>query len=825
MHYLVRHYIPLLCFVLLTINSFAVTKTFNGSVDSSWNVAANWTPSGVPVSTDDVILDEDVFFGTNNITIADLSITSTTKIDGDGTFTFENLSISNNKTLTINKNVIPTQGTSFTCTFGAKSHMTIKHNVSSTTATFGTINLGNFSRLLWTTSRGATIEDLNLADYNVVEFSNGTTTFGTAQDWTEDCNTAAILRSRLAGNDADLVFTGTGNVGEFNVYEDLDGSGSTMDISNSKIFNIAGTFSGGSSVSTTIVSAGSGDFNDGATWVGGCTPKHLDSVVVLNTHVIDIPAQYYARVDHLYIEGTGEIDGPNSGVLEIEGNLRVNSDSCFKSFTGITEFRSLNDAIMINLSGTTIKFGGPVRKEIGGTTLSIMDTVWFESTANGRGDITITRGTMDFGAYNVYLENDLNVPNNGFLVPGTSKWIAKGTAGQITTLDIDGTGHLYHLVLDKENDVDYIELQSDIEIEDSLTLLTGICQSSNSSTLIFRDGANTSIGDINSFVDGPIQKIGDEAFVFPLGDETGGSTYFASLGISAPTTSTDAYTAEYFFSLPTNNLSFASGLAIVSYLEYWDLSQDAGSSTLNLSLDWGSQSGTITDASEMRVSHYNSGSSEWENMGNTATGGTLGDGFVTSASVSSFSPFTLSSTTNLNAIPVHFVEVSATNVGSNSNLIEWTTATEINNAGFEVQKQNGNAGFETLGFISSEGNSINLKHYNFMDDRAHSGMNVYRIKQLDFDEKYAYSEVVRVNLSSDDDLVIYPNPTKGKFEISNLNEGSSIIKLMNSNGLEIYSQKTSDTSFTLDISKLNKGIYWVNVIGESISHTQMIVVK
>ncbi|MBE2280347.1 MAG: carboxypeptidase regulatory-like domain-containing protein [Ignavibacteriaceae bacterium] len=123
------------------------------------------------------------------------------------------------------------------------------------------------------------------------------------------------------------------------------------------------------------------------------------------------------------------------------------------------------------------------------------------------------------------------------------------------------------------------------------------------------------------------------------------------------------------------------------------------------------------------------------------------------------------STTTLNielqpeVVPVNLVSFTAER---NGNVVEinWITASENNNAGFEIERVYGNSS-ETLGFIKGQGNSISYNHYKFVDHNPVSHKCGYRIKQVDFNGSYEYSQTIEIEPVQEFSFVLnqnYPNP-------------------------------------------------------------------
>jgi hypothetical protein len=123
-------------------------------------------------------------------------------------------------------------------------------------------------------------------------------------------------------------------------------------------------------------------------------------------------------------------------------------------------------------------------------------------------------------------------------------------------------------------------------------------------------------------------------------------------------------------------------------------------------------------------------------------------------------------------IPVELINFSSEVIGSDVQLL-WSTATETNNQGFEILRstQNDNA-WENIGFVPGFGTSTEVHHYSFVDESVQSGNYQYRLKQIDFDGTFEYSNILEVTIDAPTKFALeqnYPNPfnptTKIKYEI------------------------------------------------------------
>jgi hypothetical protein len=127
-------------------------------------------------------------------------------------------------------------------------------------------------------------------------------------------------------------------------------------------------------------------------------------------------------------------------------------------------------------------------------------------------------------------------------------------------------------------------------------------------------------------------------------------------------------------------------------------------------------------------------------------------------------------------VPVELTYFKAFVKGNNVEL-NWTTATETNNRGFEIQRSvipNGvrNLVWESAGFVKGNGTSTEPSNYSFVDEGLASGKFAYRLKQIDYDGSFAYSDIAEVEINNPEEFTLeqnYPNPfnpvTKIKFKI------------------------------------------------------------
>ncbi len=140
-------------------------------------------------------------------------------------------------------------------------------------------------------------------------------------------------------------------------------------------------------------------------------------------------------------------------------------------------------------------------------------------------------------------------------------------------------------------------------------------------------------------------------------------------------------------------------------------------------------------------------------------------------------------------IPVELVLFNAENIRDGV-LLEWETATELNNLGFEIQRSTEGIEFFTVGFVSGHGTTTEQKNYSYADRDLDNGKYFYRLKQVDYDGSFEYSDVVEIDWRAFNSYILeqnFPNPFNPTTTISwQLSAGSdATLKIYDILGREI----------------------------------------
>jgi parallel beta-helix repeat protein len=193
------------------------------------------------------------------------------------------------------------------------------------------------------------------------------------------------------------------------------------------------------------------------------------------------------------------------------------------------------------------------------------------------------------------------------------------------------------------------------------------------------------------------------------------------------------------------------------------------------------------------------------------------------------------------SIPVELTSFTASTIDGNV-LLNWTTATELNNSGFEVQKGNHTSTslsvkeWESIGFVQGNGTSTEAHNYSFVDENPAEGKSFYRLKQIDFDGSFEYSNVVEVITNMILDFALeqnFPNPFNPTTKLSWQSPISShqTLIIYDVLGNEVTTlvdefRQAGKYELNFDASGLSSGIYFYKLsAGKFVETKKMILIK
>lgn len=421
------------------------------------------------------------------------------------------------------------------------------------------------------------------------------------------------------------------------------------------------------------------------------------------------------------------------------------------------------------------------------------------------------------GMYGIY--------NTGTFEERTGTLSFTGTVAQYI-YTVAGEERFYNVTI---NNAAGVRLDTPISIGGVMTFTNGIVYSTAINLLSFNAGSSDASMSNSSYVDGPVKKIGNTAFTFPVGD----AAMFRSINISAPSNIADEFMAEYFFTSPNpayNRLSHVVSLDHVSDMEYWTLNRNAGVSNIFVTLSWNASSGGVTSLPMLSVGSWDGAT--WQDIGNSATTGNGMAGTITSAAAATFyGPFTLASlVSGQNPLPIELINFNA-KADAGFNKIKWQTVSEKNNDYFELEKSIDGKPFELIAKIAGAGNSSTLLNYETTDNDLGKNLSCYRLKQTDVNGASQYSEIICVKNHSNAGISVSPTIIRNdniNIDFGDTDFSKVEVVISDLNGSIVFDETTKDKIFTIsnDVTKFKKsGLYFIRLIAdETVVHSGKIIV-
>ena len=181
------------------------------------------------------------------------------------------------------------------------------------------------------------------------------------------------------------------------------------------------------------------------------------------------------------------------------------------------------------------------------------------------------------------------------------------------------------------------------------------------------------------------------------------------------------------------------------------------------------------------------------------------------------------------ALPVDLVSFNAS-LDDKQVALRWETASEENNEGFEIQKSSNGRDWEVLEWVEGNGTTAELNTYDYLDRAPFAGDNYYRLKQIDYDGQFEFSDIVLLRYDVADVVVeVSPNPSPGDVNVNVLNPGKERmnIELYDSAGLLIWESGalTDLDSWNKKFSLTQKEMYFITVrIGKEVFTKRILII-
>ena len=172
---------------------------------------------------------------------------------------------------------------------------------------------------------------------------------------------------------------------------------------------------------------------------------------------------------------------------------------------------------------------------------------------------------------------------------------------------------------------------------------------------------------------------------------------------------------------------------------------------------------------------------------------------------------------SIQALAVELLKFEAYPRGKSIQL-SWQTVNEFNNKGFQLEKSSDGIRWEILGFVAGQVHSSTLQEYQFIDENPFVQENYYRLKQIDLDGQFMYSDLIHLFWEKEASVIIYPNPVQDHLSVqfSEQNAATTIeLSILNSLGQAVFQASYSEAIPKIDLSGFSPGNYVLRIEAET----------
>ena len=553
-----------------TYSAIATTYTWTGNTSTAWNTTSNWSPSGTPTTGDFVHIYSATYNPqlTGNLTLNGIYIHSgTLNLNGDtlllnsGTSTFSGGTVTNG--------LLQLRGTEMTfnsTTFNAPIDAVVDR-INLNGCTFNNYcYFETVTNVPGTGSGGAVFND------SVYLYHNYTG----SGIWVMNNNTGHRFNGKVTIHNKgtkEITFAGAGiNVFNGDIVLINTGDGGIM-LGND-------TLTAGHTISIGSGGFSAGDFNatnfyqDGntaisLTFTGSALPSITGATFGGNFSIISNVLLF----KNCTFNGTAAFAATGSGSSSwYGGNI----------FYGNATFTNNASAGNLRLDADTA------------------NTYYADATFGGSRELRVCYGNDVSSFY-----GNITTASNTTFNAGTGILCLAGSGTQ--ALSFHSNTLVKNLMLNKSGGS--ATLATALTVSGTVTFTKGTLTTTSSNLLTINNGGTVSGASDSSFIDGPVKKIGNAAFVFPVGK---GNSYRA-IEISAPSNTSDAFTGEYFNTGQTLGGNMDTTINTVSSCNYWNLSRNTGSSNVTAKFQFDSTACDWNSPDSAHIGYWNG--TKWVDKG------------------------------------------------------------------------------------------------------------------------------------------------------------------------------------------------------------------
>lgn len=402
-------------------------------------------------------------------------------------------------------------------------------------------------------------------------------------------------------------------------------------------------------------------------------------------------------------------------------------------------------------------------------------------------------------------------------------WVPSGVPGQNESIVIDPAAQ-NNLVLDQNRVV------RNLSFADNGTLV--VLGQHNLEITGELDGFNTanfiqtnSTGKLTRFIN-PL-----DSFLFPIG-----SVAYNPVTITNNSGAADEFGARVFEDVFMNGFD-GTAVSSTRVMRTWDIDKVApnGGDGIDFTFQW--NSGEESDVmSDYYLNHFNG--SNWEIAAGGFSNAEDNNTYVNEGPThklhftgysGSFSPFAIGNDP-VSALPVTLIAFAA-NCSSEGIQLTWSTASELNNDRFEVQRSVDGFDWNQLGVVSGSGTTNLTQSYGYLDGSAPRGLVYYRLKQVDYDGKFDFLGPVAVDCQFESQtLSVHPNPAAEAVTVgfTGVRDESAELSIYSTTGQQVYRSPLTLTKGTVllpvETSNWERGVYVVTVQTGEGSYQEKLVI-
>lgn len=612
----------------------------------------------------------------------------------------------------------------------------------------------------------------------------------------------------------------------------INGTAASQTFNNVIVAKTAGTLisCGGSTTALTV----SGTYTN-------TTGNFTAPATMTITGIATLTAGTFSATD-LTFTGTSWIN--NGGTFTHTGTITFNNVGAAQQINGTAAAQTFNNVTLTNTGRILSAGGSTVTLNVNNLTSSGSGSLTAPATFNIAGNVLWNgTGTWIMGT-NTFLAGNITYNAGGTLTPGANTFTFNGSTAQ--TLNGTGVYPAFNnlTMLNTVHNGLGLTLNNPISITTKLTLTDGHINNSSANVITMPSTATVQLNAAtqdSSFVKGyvayTVATVSPTTVTFPVGSSTD-DFHRADLTITQSAATSTTYTSNYISSSAAGvGYSYPGSFSAtvpVSLVGYWNITSTASAAiaTASVTLYYETADG-ITDIPNLTIAKGDPNA--WIDIGASGAGAAPSN----ATSTHNFTGFSFFAWANKTAGSSNLpIELLSFNAVLNNQLQEtdltWTTASEINNDYFTVERTTNGIDFDFVGKVKGAGNSTENLTYTLKDLQPLTGISYYRLKQTDFNGTTKAFTPVPVDNNQRFTFNVFPNPSHGdelfvalSGEISNK---EILVVLYNANGQSTYSKviMTGQSNNLIEAidptNRLAAGVYFVVASSDNAVYRQRIII-